>query len=56
MDTINTLNFVSTLPTQSTIYKHKTTSQRVKARSCGYTLKLRVAVNNSETAKAIQAS
>jgi len=49
---LRTSNLVVTLPTKSTIYKRKTRSLGVKTRSRGYILKLWIAVNNFETAKA----
>jgi len=49
---LQTSNLVGTLPIQSTIYKHKARSKLAKTRSRGYILNLRIAVNNSETAKA----
>jgi len=49
---LQTSNLVGTLPAQSTIYKPKTRSHGVEAKSRGYILKLRIAVNNSQTAKA----
>jgi len=53
---LQTSNLVGTLLTQSTIRDLKTRSQGAKTRSSGYVLNLRIAGNNSETAKAIQAS